>query len=152
MRNPLRCFFTPSQWAAAGLIVACTIFGGCATANKDFELADNAMRQFHSQLDSEQFSAIYLSADAKLKQSTSESDFVTLLRNVYSTLGPFQSSSLHSKTWAYHTARTATVRFDCDATFARGSGRERFTWQIDGDSMVLGGYTIESIELVGPPN
>jgi hypothetical protein len=152
MRNPFRLFFTPSQWAAAGLIVACTVFWGCAAANKDFELADNAVRQFHSQLDSEQYSAIYLSADATLKRSTSESDFVTLLRSVHSTLGPFQSSSLHSKIWAYHTAQTATVRLDCDAIFVHGSGRERFTWQIDGDSVVLGGYTIESSKLVGPPN
>jgi|SRR5277367_5981550 hypothetical protein len=152
MRNPFRRLLTPSQWAAAGVIVACTVFWGCAAAKKDFELADNAVRQFHSQLDSEQYSAIYLSADAKLKQSTSESDFVTLLRNVHSTLGPFQSSALRSKSWAYHTPQTATVRFDYDATFARGSGRERFTWQIGGDSVVLGGYKIESSELVGPPN
>jgi hypothetical protein len=137
-----------NQWLIVGVIAACTLLEGCASATKGFELAEGAVRQFHSQLDSEQYSAIYQSADVKMKKSISESDFASVLREVHSKLGSFQSSSQPTKTFVYRAPHRATVKFDYDTTFARGTATEKFTWEISDNFIVLGGYKIDSSEIV----
>jgi hypothetical protein len=128
------------------VVFTCATLIGCASA-KDFELAESAVRQFHTQLDSEQYSLIYRAGDPKMRQSTSESDFVSLLSSVHTKLGTFQSSSLRSKTFVYHTAQTAEILLNYESTFTRGVGKEKFTWQVNDGRVVLGNYKIESREL-----
>jgi hypothetical protein len=136
-----------SSWALGAFFAACVLLSGCAQSRQDFELAERAVDLFHSQLNSEQFSLIYQSADAKMKQSTSESDFVNFLQGVHRKLGIAQNSSERSKNFVYHNSQDATVILDYDTTFAQGSGTERFTWRVTNSHVALDSYKINSNEL-----
>lgn len=131
----------------ACLIVAASAFSGCASARKDSSLAQKAVDVFHSQLDSEQYSLIYESADAKLRETTSEADFVRLLHNVHSELGTVRSSVLEFRGIGFHSKGKATVRLDYNTRFMRGLGAEEFVWQIRDNRAILFSYKINSKEL-----
>lgn len=102
------------------------------------------MDRFHSQLDSEEYSAIYQAAGASMKKATSEADFVKLLQDVHQTLGAVQNSV--PKGTVFEMAQ-GTIRLDYDTIFARGSGRERFVWEFSDNRAFLSSYKIYSKEL-----
>jgi hypothetical protein len=107
-------------------------------------LAQHAVDLFHSQLDSERYSAIYQAADARLKETTSEPSFVKLLQGVHQTLGAVQNSA--QQRTIFQLAQ-GTIRVDYDTNFARGAGREQFVWQIKDNQAILDAYRIDSKDL-----
>lgn len=112
--------------------------------SKNEEHANQAVKQFREQLAAGQYSAIYDGADEKLHRTTSESDFVNRLQSVNQTLGAVQNSV--PKGIEFQMAQ-GTIRLDYDTTFARGTGRERFVWQIKNDQAILDSYHVDSRQL-----
>jgi hypothetical protein len=147
--SKLRCQATRIiRYVLAGVFVVCTFVTGCASAREDFELTQRAVDLFHSQVDSEQYSAIYQSADAKMQQATSESDFVKFLQGVHRKFGTVQNSTLRDRGIAFHTGQNATTRVVYETAFAGGSGTEKFVWQIRDKHATLYSYTINSKDLI----
>jgi hypothetical protein len=62
-----------------------------------------------------------------MKEKASEPDFVKVLQNLRQRLG---SSARFSSKGHNLSARSRNYRARLDTTFARGSGREEFVWQL----------------------
>ena len=114
--------------------------------HKGRRIAARAVGMFHSQLDSEKYSVIYQTAGARMKETTSELNFVKLLQGVHQALGTVQDSV--PKGVVFQLAQ-GTIRLDYDTTFARGTGREQFVWQVRNDEAILYSYRIDSRDLAG---
>jgi len=112
------------------------------------ELAQQNVEQFHSQLDSEQYTAVYAACDEKFHQATSESDFVKILEAVHRKLGNVQRSSLRNTGVAWFAGQGATVTLVYETKFAAGAGIEKFVWHIKDNGAALYDYNINSNELV----
>jgi len=126
------------------MLAICAFLSGCASEERDLKVAEGAVGVFHSLLDSEKYSAIYQTAGAKMKETTSEPNFVKLLQGVHQTLGAVHDSV--PKGVVFQLAQ-GTIRLDYDTTFARGAGREQFVWQVTNDQAILFSCRIFSRDL-----
>lgn len=133
--------------ACVGLVVACITIFGCGSS-KNVDIAKQAVEMFHAQVDTEQYNAVYVAADEKFHQATTEADFSRLLDAVHRKLGPIQHSDLRGWRTGWYAGQGATVTLTYDTTFATGKGTEQFLWHISGDQALLYGYHINSNDLV----
>ena len=69
-----------------------------------------------------------------------------LLQGVHQALGTVQDSV--PKGVVFQLAQ-GTIRLDYDTTFARGTGRGQFVWQVRNDEAILYSYRIDSRDLAG---
>lgn len=134
--------------AALPLLAACLLLSSCGAATKDVGLAKQSVDQFHSQLDSEQYSAIYTAADDKFRSATSEADLTKLLQAVHRKLGKVHDSNLKGENISWYAGQGTTVRLVYSTNFASGSGTEEFVWHIAGDHPALYHYNINSTDLI----
>lgn len=116
---------------------------------KDTRTAEKGVEQFHSQLDSEQYAAIYEAAGHGLRGATTEEDFVRLLQMIRQKLGRIQQSQLQNFQVGWSTGVGKTITLEYDTTFAGGAGTEDFVWHLDGNHPVLLGYHVTSNALIG---
>lgn len=128
--------------------VTCVLLSSCGATSKSVDLAKQGVEQFHSQLDSEQYAALYAAADEKFHKATNESDFVKLLQGVHRKLGNIRNSNLRNTGVAWFAGQGATVTLVYDTNFAEGSGTEQFVWHISDNRAALYGYHINSNDLV----
>jgi hypothetical protein len=126
----------------------CFLLSSCGSPTKNVELAQQSVEQFHSQLDSEHFTALYAASDEKLHQAATETDFVKLLDAVHRKLGNVQQSKLRNTGVAWFAGQGATVTLVYETKFALGTGIEKFVWHIKDNNASLYGYNINSNELV----
>jgi hypothetical protein len=117
---------------------------GCASERQNLELVEHAVDLFHSQLDSEDYLAIYQAAGANMKEATSESDFVNFMQDVHRTLGSVQNSVQKGTTFEL---AQGTIRINYDTTFAGGTAREQFVWGFKDDKAILYDYRIDSKDI-----
>lgn len=130
-----------SRCVLAVLLASCAFLWSCASEQRDLKLAEHAVDVFHSRLDLEQYSVIYQAAGAKMKEATNETDFVKSLQGTHQSLGAVQNSTLRDMTFEL---AQGVIRLDYNTTFARGSGRERFEWQVKDNLALLYSYRIDS--------
>ena len=132
------------------LLVTCcaSILLSSCSSTKNVALAQQNVEQFHSQLNSEHYTAVYAACDEKFHQATSESDFVKLLQAVHRKLGNVEGSSLRNTGVAWFAGQGATVTLLYETRFAEGTGIEKFVWHMKDNGAALYGYNINSNELV----
>lgn len=133
---------------AALLCVAPLWMAACTSFVKDTNLAESAVAQFHSQLDAQQYSALYAAADPGLHNVTSQADFTKLLEAIHRKLGTVRQAKLQGWHTGYNVGEGTTVDLVYDTTFSAGSGTERFAWHITGNHALLYGYHISSNDLL----
>jgi hypothetical protein len=133
------------------ILTVCVLPAACSSS-KNVELAKQAVEQFHSQFDSEQYSAVYAAADDKFHSATSEADFVKLLQAVHRKLGAVQRSNLRNTGVAWFAGQGATVTLVYNTTFSTGSGTEQFVWHVSDNRTLLYGYHMTLHILVPEPN
>jgi hypothetical protein len=136
-----------THFVSTGVLALCSLLSACSS-NQNIELAKLAVEQFHSQLDSEQYSILYTAADEKFHAATSESDFTKLLQVVHRKLGTVQKSNLRNTGVAWFAGQGATVTLVYDTSFTVGSGTEQFVWHISDNRAMLYGYHINSNDLI----
>jgi hypothetical protein len=110
-------------------------------------LATPAVNQFHEEVASERYRAIYDAADVALRNRTTESDFVNLLRSVRESLGNVEVSKLSLTNIAWHGKHSATISLIYYTTFVRGTATERFLWEDRDGRLTLARYQIFSAAL-----
>jgi hypothetical protein len=120
----------------------------CGSSTKSLELAEQNVQQFHSELDSEQYTAVYAASDEKFHEATTESDFVKLLEAVHRKLGNVQQANLRNTGVAWFAGQGATVTLVYETKFADGTGTEQFIWHVKDNGAALYRYQINSNELV----
>jgi hypothetical protein len=104
--------------------------------------------QFHSQVDAEQYAALYAAADPELHKVAGQDDFTKLLAAVHRKLGDVQQSNLRNSNANWSTGQGTTVTLICDTTFSTGSGTEQFVWHISDNRALPYGYHINSADLI----
>ena len=130
------------------ICAASMLLSSCSSATKNVKLAQQSVQQFHSELDSEQYTVVYAASDDKLHQVTSEPDFVNLLGSIHRKLGNVRESNQRSSGVAWFAGQGATVTLVYDTKFAEGAGTEQFVWHIKDNGPALYGYHINSNDLV----
>lgn len=130
------------------LVFAAVMLISCGSTAKNITLAETSVDQFHSQLDTEQYVALYASTDAKFHEVTSEGDFIKLLQAIHTKLGFVRQWNLRRAGAAWHTGSGTTVTLGYDTRFAQGSATEKFVWHISDNSATLYGYHINSNDLI----
>jgi hypothetical protein len=129
-------------------LLICFLLTSCARPSRNAGVAQQAVEQFHSQLNSEQYSAIYSNADESFKNATSASDFAGLLRAIHQKLGTVSSSSLRSTSSTWSSGEGSTVTLLYSTLFSHGSGTEQFIWHMGENRATLYGYHITSADLI----
>lgn len=132
------------SWVSLLVFALCVLLATCAPAHRSTELSEEAVRQFHNQLDSGKYAEIYDAADEQLKRTTSEAGFANVLQSVHEKLGNVRQSSLSWSRISWHGQQRTTVRLMLHTNFTSGTGDEDFVWQINGDRVTLGSYKIKS--------
>jgi hypothetical protein len=111
---------------------------------KYHELGSHAVKQFHEQVAAGQYVAIYDGADETLRESSSKSDFVNLLRSVHDKLGDVQDLNPSWTGISFHGDQRTTILLRFDTKFTNGSGAEQFVWQEHDNRLTLSRYQINS--------
>jgi hypothetical protein len=133
---------------AAVTLLVCLVLWSCTSTEADMSIAKTAVDQFHLQLDAQHYHTLYVAADAKLHQETTEEDFTKLLVAVHSKLGNVQNASATGWNVSWFAGTGTTVRLGYKTTFASGTGEEMFVWHISGGQALLYGYHINSNDLI----
>lgn len=120
---------------------------GCGST-KDVKLAEQGTGQFHSQLDSEQYRAVYAQADENLHKAATEADFVNLLQAVHQKLGRVQSSQRRNYQVNWSTGLGTVITLIYDTSFDGGNSTEQFAWRTRDNQPALIGYHISSNALI----
>jgi hypothetical protein len=123
------------------------VMASCGSS-KNIQLAKDSVGMFHAQLDTEQYSTIYETADDKFHSAISEAEFVKLLQAVHSKLGTVKESSLRNTGVAWFAGQGYTVTLVYDTKFSDGDGSEQFVWHVKDNQPTLYGYHINSNDLI----
>ena len=112
------------------------------------ELADQGVSEFRSQVDSEQYHAIYIGADDKFRRGSNETDFVALMQAVHRKLGKVQQPNLQNSQVGWFVGEGSIVTLYYDTQFAEGRASEKFIWRVKDNRPILVGYYINSNVLI----
>lgn len=122
------------------------LFTGCGV-QKDIAGASAAVVQFHGQLDHQDYLTIYNNADARLRNTSKQEDFLALMTAVHNKLGTVQQSSRQGFFVNYNTSGSS-IRVTYATKFSSGNADEEFLWSKSGDTFQLLGYHINSNALI----
>jgi len=105
--------------------------------------SDEAVRHFHSQLDSEKYDGIVSESDEAFQSSASRDDIVKFLAGVHSKLG---SSRDFTRTNIFVNASTngTFIKVTYQSTFDQGNAVEAFTYKKAGGGLKLVRYDVNS--------
>ena len=106
-------------------------------------LSDDAVRHFHSQLDSGAYDDIVRDSDEAFQNSGNRDEIVKFLAGVHAKLG---RSHDFTRTNIFVNASTngTFIRVSYQSTFDQGSAVEAFTWKKAGGSLKLVRYDVNS--------
>jgi hypothetical protein len=128
-----------------GLI--CFILSGCGDTIHGKAVAESQVGVFHAKLNAEQFEEIYSSAGKELQQVASKGKTIKLFSTIERRLGKVRKST--TVNWKVNTFNfvTTVVLFE-KTEFEHGDGDETFTFRVDGETAVLVGYYINSMDML----
>lgn len=146
--RPLSQRWFGSVVLAVVVSIGSSFLASCGSAVKNVSIAKDAVTQFHSQLDAEQYSAVYAATDTGFRSASTEADFTKLLEAIHRKLGTVRESDLQNVNVAWHTGEGATVNLTYNTKFSSGSGIELFRWHISDNRAQLFAYRINSNDLI----
>ena len=107
-------------------------------------LSDDAVRRFHSQLDSGAYEELWKESDDSFQNSGSHEELLKFLAGVHSKLGVSRSST-RTNIFVSATTNGTFIKVTYESTFEKGNATETFTWRKTiGGSLILFGYNIQS--------
>lgn len=106
-------------------------------------LSDDAVRHFHSQLDSAKYGEIVDESDEAFQNSGNRDEVLKFLSGVHSKLG---ASRGFTRTNIVVNATTSGtfIRVSYKSAFDQGDAAETFTWKKTGDGLKLFNYQVNS--------
>jgi len=133
------------KWSllAAALLVAYLMWQCGSGMSAGARLSDNAVRHFHSQLDSEAYRDIVSESDEAFQNSESRDDLVKFLAGVHSKLG--SSRDFNRTNISVNASTSGTfISVTYQSTFEQGKAMEAFTWRKAGGGLRLVRYDVNS--------
>lgn len=130
------------------LVMSIALFAsGCGGMFKGKKAAEQSVADFHQLYNEGRLSEIYSAGHSKFKEATTEKQFLEFVSAVQRKLGKVtQTANAGFNVSTFNLA--TTVVMTQSTTFEQGTGREVFTFQMEGDKAVLVGYNINSKELI----
>jgi hypothetical protein len=106
-------------------------------------LSDDAVRHFHSQLDSEAYGDIVRDSDEAFQNFENRDEIIKFLAGVHSKLGPSRG---FTRTNIFVNASTngTFIKVTYQSTFDQGNAVEAFTWKKAGAGLKLVRYDVNS--------
>ena len=106
-------------------------------------LSDDAVRHFHSQLDSEAYGDIVDDSDEAFQNSENRDEIIKFLSGVHSKLGPSRG---FTRTNIFVNASTngTFIKVTYQSTFDQGNAVEAFTWKRADGGLKLVRYDVNS--------
>src|SRR6185312_15567447 len=114
----------------------------------EITLAANAVDEFHSQLDSEQYQRIYDGSDPEFHKISNQTKFVSFLLSIRSQLCPVTQAQLQSSQVGWFAGQGTVVTLVYHTRFTSSTSGEKFIWHFDNHRPTLHGYYISSNALV----
>jgi hypothetical protein len=106
-------------------------------------LSDDAVRRFHSQLDSQKYGEIMDESDEAFQNSGSRDEISKFLSGVHSKLGA--SRGFTRTNIAVNATTSGTfIRVSYRSAFDQGDAAETFTWRKTGNGLKLFNYQVNS--------
>lgn len=106
-------------------------------------LSDEAVRQFHSQLDSESYGDIVRDSDEAFQNSENRDEIIKFLAGVHSKLGPSRDFT-RTNIFVNATTNGTFIKVSYQSTFEQGKAVEAFTWKKAGGGLKLVRYDVNS--------
>ena len=136
---------TSLRWAlvAIGLLLGYFAWQCGSGMKAGARLSDEAVRHFHSQLDSEAYDDIVRDSDEAFQNSESRDELVKFLAGVHSKLG---ASRDFTRTNIFVNASTngTFIKVTYESTFDQGNAVEAFTWKKASGGLKLVRYDVNS--------
>jgi hypothetical protein len=106
-------------------------------------LSDDAVRRFHSQLDSGAYDDIVRESDEAFQNSGSREELLKFLAGVHSKLGTSRDFN-RANIFVNASTNGTFIKVTYQTTFEQGRAVEAFTWRQAGSGLKLVGYHVES--------
>jgi hypothetical protein len=106
-------------------------------------LSDDAVRHFHSQLDSEGYGDIVDDSDEAFQNSENRDELIKFLGGVHSKLGPSRGFT-RTNIFVNATTNGTFIKVTYRSTFDQGNAVEAFTWKRAGGGLKLARYDVNS--------
>jgi hypothetical protein len=106
-------------------------------------LSDEAVRHFHSQLDSESYSDIVRDSDEAFQNSENRDEIIKFLAGVHSKLGPSRGFT-RTNILVNASTNGTFIKVTYESTFEQGNAEEAFTWIKAGAGLKLVRYGVNS--------
>jgi carbamoylphosphate synthase large subunit len=127
--------------ALHGVSALLVLLVACNQAH-DRDRGEQAVAQFHSRLDAEQYQAIYTDSDDQLRK-ISNGEFPAFLRSVHTKLGRVKQATLTSSSVGWVAGEGTVITLFYNTQFVDGRVNEKFIWHMHNDSLILHGYYIK---------
>ena len=112
----------------------------------ELQKARKATQRFRLSYEKKEYSAIYQQADARLRQSITEPNFVTAVENINQRLGkPVVVNEAGGTSWLQNQQQEVLLKYN--TTFEKGRASEEFVWLIEAHSSRLISYKVTSPNL-----
>lgn len=133
------------KWTLVAIVLLFGYFawqcGSAMSAGARF--SDEAVRRFHSQLDSEKYIQILDESDEAFQNSASRDETLKFLSGVHSKLGASRSFTRTNIVVSATTSGTF-IRVSYKSAFDQGDAAETFTWKKTSDRLRLFHYQVNS--------
>jgi hypothetical protein len=129
------------------ILIAAFLLTASCSSGAELAGAEKAVAEFHQQLNSGDYQAIYAGTDQGLKAVSTEAEMVKLLTAVHIRLGLFQSGSRTGWRVNYNTSGNNTV-IAFYSKYEKGKATETFTFVGGAQSPRLLSYNINSPVLI----
>lgn len=133
------------KWTIAAILLLFGYFAWqCGSGmNAAASLSDDAVRHFHSQLDSESYADIVRGADEAFQDSASNDEITKFLTGVHSKLGMARGFT-RTNVFVSATTSGTLIKVSYKSTFDQGTAAEAFTWRKTGNALRLVRYDVNS--------
>lgn len=106
-------------------------------------LSDDAVRHFHSQLDSQAYNDIVVGSDEAFQKSDSADEIIKFLAGVHTKLGASRGFT-RANVFVNATTGGTFIKVAYNSTFEQGKAVEAFTWKKEGAGLKLVRYDVNS--------
>ena len=117
------------------------------SSGEDLAAAEREVGKFRQIYETGAFEAIYDQGADELRKVQSKQAFVTLLEAIKRKLGDVTNTTLVNSNVNYSAGGTV-VTLQYATVFEHGKGSERFVFRMAGKTALLGGYNVNSADLL----
>ena len=117
------------------------------SSGEDLAAAEREVGKFRQSYETGAFEAIYDQGADELRKVQSKQAFVTLLEAIKRKLGEVTNTKLVNSNVNYSAGGTV-VTLQYATVFEHGKGSERFVFRMAGKTALLGGYNVNSADLL----